>query len=125
MGIAGNANKPVFFGMGRFTGVQQYSSEHAWPEVFEGKRAVVIGSNNSAHDIAAALWEAGVEVTMVQRSPTTVFKSETVVDIALCGLYSVQARASVVSTEIADTILASIPIWADGGLSEANHRSHP
>ena len=31
-------------------------------------RCVVIGSNNSAHDICAALWEAGADVTMVQRS---------------------------------------------------------
>ena len=32
------------------------------------RRCVVIGSNNSAHDICAALYEAGVDVTMVQRS---------------------------------------------------------
>ena len=33
--------------------------------------AVVIGSNMSAHDICAALWAAGADVTMVQRSSTT------------------------------------------------------
>ena len=109
MGISGNPHTPVFPGMERFTGVQQHSSDHSGPEGFEGKKAVVIGSNNSAHDIAAALWEAGVEVTMVQRSPTTVVRSETLVDVALAGLYSEQARAAGVTTEIADTILASIP----------------
>ena len=35
-----------------------------------GQAGVVIGSNNSAHDICAALWEAGADVTMVQRSST-------------------------------------------------------
>ena len=39
--------------------------------------AVVIGSNNSAHDICAALWEGGADVTMVQRSPTHVVRSDT------------------------------------------------
>ena len=40
------------------------------PTRYRGKRAVVIGSNNSAHDICAALWEHGADVTMVQRSST-------------------------------------------------------
>jgi len=35
----------------------------------------VIGSNNSAHDICAALWESGADVTMVQRSTTHIVKS--------------------------------------------------
>ena len=37
---------------------------------FGGKKCVVIGSNTSAHDICADLWEHGADVTMVQRSPT-------------------------------------------------------
>ena len=37
---------------------------------YVGKKAVVIGSNNSAHDICKALYENGVDVTMVQRSST-------------------------------------------------------
>ena len=37
--------------------------------------AVVVGSNNSAHDIAADLWEHGADVTMIQRSPTLVVRS--------------------------------------------------
>ena len=45
------------------------------PDALRGKRAVVIGSNNSAHDICAALWEAGADVTMVQRSSTHVVRS--------------------------------------------------
>ena len=40
------------------------------PMAIKGKKVVVIGSNNSAHDICAALYEAGVDVTMVQRSST-------------------------------------------------------
>ena len=31
---------------------------HPGPDAYKGKKVVVIGSNNSAHDICAALWEA-------------------------------------------------------------------
>ena len=52
------------------------------PDGYVGRRAVVIGSNNSAHDICAALWEAGVDVTMVQRSPTHIVKSNSLMELA-------------------------------------------
>jgi len=44
---------------------------------FRGKKAVVIGSNNSAHDICADLWENDARVTMVQRSSTLVARADT------------------------------------------------
>ena len=44
---------------------------------FKGKQCVVLGSNNSAHDICADLWENDADVTMVQRSSTLVARSET------------------------------------------------
>ena len=61
---------------------------------YRGKKVVVIGSNNSAHDICAALWEGGADVTMVQRSSTHIVKSDTLMDIGLGGLYSEQALAN-------------------------------
>ena len=67
-GMSGKPNLPVFPGMERFRGEQHHSCEHPGPEGWTGKRTVVIGSNNSAHDICAALWEADAHVTMVQRS---------------------------------------------------------
>jgi putative flavoprotein involved in K+ transport len=42
---------------------------------------VVIGSNNSAHDICAALWENDADVTMVQRSSTHIVRSETLMEL--------------------------------------------
>ena len=78
-------------GMDVFKGDQHHSSEHPGPDAYKGKRAVVIGSNNSAHDICAALWEAGADVTMVQRSSTHVARSDSLMDIALGALYSEEA----------------------------------
>uniref|UniRef100_UPI0013D8B680 NAD(P)-binding domain-containing protein n=1 Tax=Escherichia coli TaxID=562 RepID=UPI0013D8B680 len=66
-GMSGKANMPHFKGMDVFEGEQQHSSQHPGPEAYAGKKVVVIGANNSAHDICAALWEGGADVTMVQR----------------------------------------------------------
>jgi putative flavoprotein involved in K+ transport len=69
----------------------------------------VIGSNNSAHDISAALWEHGAEVTMVQRSSTCVIRSETLMELGLGPLYSQEAVDAGITTERADALLASLP----------------
>ncbi len=72
-------------------------------------KAVVIGSNNSAHDICKALYENGVDVTMVQRSSTHIVKSDTLMDIGLGDLYSERALAAGMTTEKADLTFASLP----------------
>ena len=95
--------------MERFKGDQHHSSQHPGPDAYRGKRAVIIGSNNSAHDIAAALWENDVDVTMVQRSTTHIVRSETLMDIGLGPLYSEEAAGKGMTTEKADMIFASIP----------------
>ncbi|MEO0361423.1 MAG: NAD(P)/FAD-dependent oxidoreductase, partial [Pseudomonadota bacterium] len=78
-------------------------------EAYAGKKAVVIGSNNSAHDICADLWEHGADVTMVQRSSTHIARSETLMDLALGALYSEEALANGIDTHTADMIFASLP----------------
>jgi putative flavoprotein involved in K+ transport len=108
-GMSGVPNVPQLPGHDVFQGDQHHSSAHPGPDRYAGKRAVVIGSNNSAFDISAALWEAGADVTMVQRSSTHIVKSETLMDIGLGDLYSERAVASGVTTEKADMIFASVP----------------
>ena len=108
-GMSGKPNVPELPGMDEFKGEQHHSSDHPGPDAYKGKKAVVIGSNNSAHDICAALWEAGADVTMVQRSSTHIVRSDTLMDIGLGALYSEEAVASGVTTEKADMIFASLP----------------
>ena len=108
-GMSGKPNVPGLPGMDEFKGEQHHSSDHPGPDAYKGKKAVVIGSNNSAHDICAALWEAGADVTMVQRSSTHIVRSDTLMDIGLGALYSEEAVASGVTTEKADMIFASLP----------------
>ncbi len=108
-GMSGKPNVPAFKGMETFLGDQHHSSDHPGPEGYDGKKAVVVGSNNSAHDICAALWENGADVTMVQRSSTHIVKSDSLMDIGLGDLYSERAVASGMTTEKADMTFASLP----------------
>lgn len=108
-GMSGVPNMPNFPGMDTFKGEQFHSSKFPGGDAYAGKRAVVIGSNNSAHDICADLWEHGADVTMLQRSSTHIARSESLMDLALGGLYSEQALANGITTDKADMIFASIP----------------
>ena len=109
LGASGLPNVPEFPGHEKFRGDQHHSSAHPGPDKYKGKKAVVIGSNNSAHDICAALWEAGADVTMVQRSSTHVVRSDSLMELGLSDLYSERAAAAGMTTFKADTIFASLP----------------
>ena len=108
-GMSGKANVPEFEGQDVFKGEQQHSSQHPGPDAYTGKKVVVVGSNNSSHDICAALAEADVDVTMLQRSPTHIVRSDSLMEIGLGALYSEEAVASGVTTQKADMIFASLP----------------
>ncbi len=108
-GMSAVPNIPQFSGMKTFKGDIHHSSQHPGGEKYAGKQCVVIGSNNSAHDICADLWENGADVTMIQRSSTHIAKSDTLMELALGGLYSEDALANGVTTEMADMIFASLP----------------
>ena len=87
-----------------------HSSQHRGGEGYRGKRCVVIGSNNSAHDICADLWEHGAaEVTMVQRSSTHVSSSESLFKFGTSTLYSEDALDRGITTAKADLLNASVP----------------
>ena len=108
-GMSGKPNIPTLPGQDVFRGDQHHSSAHPGPDAYVGRKAVVIGSNNSAHDICKALYENGVDVTMVQRSSTHIVKSDTLMDIGLGDLYSERALAAGMTTEKADLTFASLP----------------
>ena len=108
-GMSGKPNVPTLPGQDVFRGDQHHSSAHPGPDRYVGKKAVVVGSNNSAHDICKALYENGVDVTMVQRSSTHIVKSDTLMDIGLGNLYSERAVAAGMTTEKADLTFASLP----------------
>ena len=68
----------------------------------------MIGAASSGHDVCVDLWESGAEVTMVQRSPTTVVRSDTLMELAF-EIYSESALERGLTTDAADMLVASTP----------------
>jgi putative flavoprotein involved in K+ transport len=109
-GMSGFPSIPEIPGAELFAGRICHSSQFDRGETWRGKHCVILGANNSAHDIAADLWEHGAaEVTMVQRSSTVVVTSDALMEHAWGRLYSEQALESGTTTEIADLTVASVP----------------
>lgn len=108
-GMSGVPNIPDIPGAESYTGTLCHSSAHPGGEGYAGRRCVVIGANNSAHDICADLWEWGADVTMIQRSPSIVVRSEALMKFAWGPLYSEAAVKAGITTEIADMRVASVP----------------
>ena len=109
-GAYGPPRMPELDGAELFKGTALHSSGYDDGKNFRGKRCVVIGSNTSAHDICADLWECGAEsVAMVQRSPSTVVRSDTLLEVVFGDLYSERALQNGISTERADVLFSSLP----------------
>ncbi|OAA34327.1 flavin-containing monooxygenase [Metarhizium rileyi] len=106
-GHTGEKNCPVIKGMENFAGdLICHSSEFLEArEGREGKKAVVIGSCNSALDIAQNYAENGYDVIIVQRSSTHVASSYSITEIAMKGLYSEGGPP----VEDADLMIHSMP----------------
>lgn len=75
-GVSGIANIPEIPSLANFRGTLLHSSRYEDGESWAGKRAIVVGTGNSGHDIAQDLYSSGAEVTLVQRSPTLVTNIE-------------------------------------------------
>lgn len=84
-GVSGIANLPDIPSLKDFVGTVVHSSQYDDGESWKGKRAIVIGTGNSGHDIAQDLYSSGVAVTLVQRSPTLVTNIEPSAQLAYAG----------------------------------------
>lgn len=75
-GVSGIANMPDIPTLSSFKGTLLHSSRYEDGETWTGKRAIVIGTGNSGHDIAQDLYSSGADVTLVQRAATLVTNIE-------------------------------------------------
>ena len=105
-GASGLPNIPVIPGAETFAGDLYHSSRYRSGAAYRGKRCLVLGSNNSAHDICQDLYEHDAQVTMIQRSGTTVVRGG---GREHESIYSEEALANGVTTELADLMTASVP----------------
>lgn len=101
-GVSGIANVPDIPTLDNFNGALLHSSRYEDGENWTGKRAIVIGTGNSGHDIAQDLYSSGAEVTLVQRSPTLVTNIEPSAQLA----YAIYNEGTL---EDNDLIAASMP----------------
>jgi putative flavoprotein involved in K+ transport len=75
-GVSGIPNLPDIPTLPHFAGAVMHSSRYTDGEQWKGKKALVIGTGNSGHDIAQDLYSSGAEVTLVQRSSTLIVSIE-------------------------------------------------
>jgi len=75
-GASGIPSLPDIPTLKDFRGAVVHSSEYGDGEAWRGKRAIVVGTGNSGHDIAQDLYSSGAEVALVQRSPTLIVNIE-------------------------------------------------
>ena len=75
-GVSDIPNLPDIPSLENFKGQIVHSSRYDDGENWSGKRALVIGTGNSGHDIAQDLHSSGAEVTLVQRSSTLITNIE-------------------------------------------------
>ena len=75
-GVSAIPVRPQAPGLDDFAGTVlhsgQYTTGHAW----KGRKALVMGTGNSGHDVAQDLHASGAEVTMVQRGTTLIVSLE-------------------------------------------------
>jgi cation diffusion facilitator CzcD-associated flavoprotein CzcO len=101
--VSGVPRMPALPGLDTFAGEVVHSSRFSSGVHYEGRRAIVIGTGNSGHDVAQDLYSNGAaEVTIMQRSPTCV------VSLVPSGtlVYALYSEGPV---EDMDLITASVP----------------
>ena len=103
-GVSGIANVPDIPSLRGYGGKVMHSSEYVDGEPWRGKRALVIGTGNSGHDIAQDLHSSGATVAIAQRSPTLIINIEPSAQLVY-GLYSEGPPL-----EDCDLITASVPL---------------
>lgn len=105
-GHSGEPNIPHFPGEEVFKGTIVHSSQHKTGLEYRGEKALVVGSCNSAHDIAQDFYEQGANVTMLQRSSTCVINVDRGASVINKGVYEQDAPP----IETADLIAQSNPV---------------
>src|ERR1700704_4818921 len=111
-GVSGIQNWPDIPSLKNFAGAVLHSSQYDDGENWKGKRAIVIGTGNSGHDIAQDLYSSGADVTLVQRSPTLITNIEPSAQLA----YEAYNEGTL---EDNDLIATSMPL----SLAKKSHQS--
>jgi putative flavoprotein involved in K+ transport len=71
-GVSGIPKVPTLSGLNEFAGDVLHASQFTDGSAWRGRKALVLGTGNSGHDVAQDLHSHGVATSIIQRGPTTV-----------------------------------------------------
>ncbi len=71
-GVSSIPIRPDAPGLDDFAGTVMHSGQYTAGHAWKGRKALVMGTGNSGHDVAHDLHASGAEVTMIQRSTTLI-----------------------------------------------------
>ncbi len=103
-GASGIPNLPDIPSLKSFAGTVMHAHQYRDSDAWRGRRAIVIGTGTSGHDIAQDLHASGAKVTLVQRSSTMVVNVEPSAQLP----YALYDEGP--SLEDCDLITTSIPL---------------
>lgn len=107
-GLAGTPSIPTIPEMESFTGTIRHSSAHDSAKHWQGKKILVVGTSSSGFDSALDAVRNGVDVTMLQRSPTYVMSLTHGAPACLGTIYSESGPP----IDVADRIGHAMPVIA-------------
>jgi putative flavoprotein involved in K+ transport len=71
-GVSAIPIRPDAPGLDDFAGTVMHSGQYTTGHTWKGRKALVMGTGNSGHDVAQDLHASGADVTMIQRSTTLI-----------------------------------------------------
>lgn len=121
-GMLSEPLRPDLPGQELYRGTVMHTADYRDHRDWVGKRALVVGTGVSGHDIAQDLAEHGAEVTMVQRSATVVFSISSFHEVMhanhVSGAYTVE-EADLVNSAVP---FGDLPRHGAAQLATANER---
>jgi cation diffusion facilitator CzcD-associated flavoprotein CzcO len=101
-GVSGIPATPELPGLAEFGGTAMHSGAFKNAEQWRGKKALVLGTGTSGHDVAQELHAHGADVTMIQRSKTYVVSLQEAQSV-----YAIYSEG--IAFEDCDLLAASFP----------------
>lgn len=117
--LCGVPSTPVIPGMAEFNGLIRHSSAHDSSRDFVGKKVCVVGTSSSGFDTAFDCSRRGVDVTLLQRSPTYIMSLTHSVP-RIIGAYKPDADGNRPSLEEKDRLFFHLPVGPGEELGRRN-----
>ncbi|KAE8423796.1 hypothetical protein BDV36DRAFT_303184 [Aspergillus pseudocaelatus] len=114
--LCGVPYTPTVPGMDDFRGVIRHSSAHDSAREFVGKKVCVVGTSSSGFDTAFECARLGIDVTLLQRSPTYIMSLTHSVPRMLGG-YAPDEHGNLPDLEVQDRLFFSTPVGPGEELS--------